>query len=82
VRAVELADHASPTGLFLIGVDLVAPRQPEDAIAGLSLSYPQPVRDDVAQKAVETVVLWEASYVLAGNRRWTHGRVATLESSG
>src|SRR5262249_27622540 len=59
--AVELADGLGAAELFLIRVDLVAPRQPEHAERQLWFAYPQVIAHDRAEEAVERVLTRDVS---------------------
>src|SRR5262249_20119084 len=52
----ELADDLGAAELFLVSVDLVAARQPEDAERGLRFAYPQAITDDPAEEVMERIM--------------------------
>src|SRR5215469_14937204 len=62
--AVELADDLGAAELFLVPVDLVAPRQPEYPECQLPFAYFQAITHDLAEEAVERVLTRDVSDIL------------------
>src|SRR5215211_4656907 len=61
LRAIEFADDLGPAELLLVGVDLVAAGQPEDAEGRLSLVNPHAIANDPGEEVVKRVMTRDIS---------------------